>query len=715
MLKTYDREALTAPELFTLDDSVPDPPQEEVALRALFENTTAGIAEIDAATGRFLIVNRRYCQMTGRTAAELLGGLCVSDVLHPDNDRVAVEVAEAHGQTERRYLQPNGQVTWVRISVAVTARDAAGAALRISAIVQDVTDSHIAREKLRASESLLRLSLEIGRVGCFTRDLVTGDIQCGPETRSMHGLPPGDQPIPASIWLDTVLPEDRENLLAPMSLAITECLPEANFQYRFRHPATGQVRHIEVRTRYDYDARGRPIASVGAIIDVTERHEAQAKITHLAFHDTLTGFPNRTMFRQSLEAALRHARRGREIAVLYLDLDRFKEVNDMYGHSAGDGLLRDVAARLQADMDQSTSIARLGGDEFAIIQQGGDQPARAIALATRLVEAMRPAFLVDWHRIEIGTSIGIAIAPDDGDGPEKILAAADLALYDAKAEGRDCFRLYRPALSERAMARRDLERDLRQAVERGEFEVFYQPILDAKSLVVTGMEALLRWRHPVQGLLSPDSFVPLAEELGLIKPIGEWVLAQACADAAVWPRAVRVAVNLSVVQFADRNLISVISSALENSGLVPNRLELEITETVMLKESEANLATLHRIRELGVRIALDDFGTGFSSLSYLRSFPFDKLKVDRSFTRELCHSQQSAAIMRSILGLCAELGITSTVEGVESEEQLQALRQEGCIEVQGFLFGKPGPVDLVPETLARSDVRPRRLDLSAGD
>ncbi len=678
-----------------------DPGAQDATLQALFENTTAGVAEIDAASGRFLRVNRRYCQITGRTAAELLGGLGIHDVLHPDDERVPICVAEERGDAERRYLLPDGQIAWVWISVAVTARDALGRALRISAVVQDVTESHAARERLRASEALLRLSLQVGQVGCFTRDIGTGSILCGPETRTMHGFPPGEDPIPTEAWLGMILPEDRREVQAAIRVAVADRLPELGYEYRFHHPFTGEVRHIEVRTRYEYDAQGRPVRSMGAIIDVTRSRQAEARITYLAFHDTLTGLPNRARFHERLQAALGMAERGRDVAVLSLDLDCFKDVNDTQGHSVGDALLRDVALRLKSVVDPSCSIARLGGDEFAVIQCGCEQPQAAAALAARIAEALSLPFTPEGHQLAIATSIGIALAPRDGPDVDTILKAADLALYAAKAEGRGRFRFFEAAMSSRAERRLALAADLRRALAGEEFEVYYQPILRAGTLEPVALEALLRWRHPERGLVMPDDFIPLAEELGLIVPMGEWVLARACADAATWPGSVRVAVNLSAVQFASPGLAASVARVLERSGLGPGRLELEITETVMLQDSDATMATLHRIRAMGMRVALDDFGTGYSSLSYLRSFPFDKVKIDRSFARDLGRSPQGNAIMHAVLDLCAGLGMTTTVEGVETAEQLRAVTALGCGEVQGFLFSRAVPASQVPALLAR--------------
>lgn len=685
-----------------------DPAEQEVTLRALFDNTTAGIAEIDAETGRFLTVNRRYCQITGRPAAELLGGLRITDVLHPEEQRVATAVAEAGGDAERRYLRPDGQVAWVRISVAVTARDRCGAARRISAVVQDVTESHAAQEKLKASEAMLRLSLEIGQIGSFSRDLVTGHIQCGEETRLMHGLPAGNTPIPFEAWLATVVPEDRSLLLAALSNSVADRRLNAGYEYRFCHPVSGEIRHIEVRTRYEYDANGRPLLALGAIIDVTARREAEARIRHLAFHDTLTDLPNRAMFRQQLQVALASNAEEGDIAVLYLNLDGFKNVNDTHGHSIGDWLLCEVARRLQDATGPSVSIARLGGDEFALIQRGLQCSADAAAMAKRLLAALHFPFLVNEREIIIATSIGVALVPRDGVAADEILKAADLALYDAKAAGRGCFRFYQQAMSDRIAAHRALEMDLRLAVARGEFVLHYQPILDVETLHPVALEALLRWKHPVRGMVLPDDFIPIAEELGLIVPIGAWALARACADATTWQGNLRVAVNLSAIQVGHRDLVSSVISVLAETGLDPRRLELEITETVMLDDSESNLATLHRFKELGIRIALDDFGTGYSSLNYLRSFPFDKVKIDRSFARDLDRSPQCNVIMQAMLDLCAGLGMTSTVEGVETLDQLRAIAAKQCKEVQGYLFSRPVPgdqVNLLLTSLARDAAR----------
>jgi diguanylate cyclase (GGDEF)-like protein len=436
--------------------------------------------------------------------------------------------------------------------------------------------------------------------------------------------------------------------------------------------------------------------------DVTDRRLAEDKVAHMARHDALTNLPNRRLFREELEQALTHLHRGEQAAVLSIDLDRFKHVNDTLGHPVGDELLIAVARRLRECTREEDIIARFGGDEFVIVQVAAElKPAGTSALASRIVDAIGAPFDIGGQQVVVGASIGIAIAPADGTDPEQLLKNADLALYRAKTDGRDTYRYFEAEMDARAQARRTLELDLRAAITRGEFEVHYQPILDLRTNVVVSVEALVRWNHPVRGMVSPLDFIPLAEETGLIVPIGEWVLRQACGEAARWPRDVSVAVNLSPVQFKSRGLLSTIINAVAIAGLAPGRLELEITESVLLQDGEATLATLHGLRQFGVRISMDDFGTGYSSLSYLRSFPFDKIKIDSSFIKELATHDDSMAIVRAVTGLGKSLGITTTAEGVETSEQLTLLRAEGCSEIQGFLFSRPLPAAGIERLLAR--------------
>jgi diguanylate cyclase (GGDEF)-like protein len=425
----------------------------------------------------------------------------------------------------------------------------------------------------------------------------------------------------------------------------------------------------------------------------------------MARHDALTNLPNRTLFRERLERALQLAKRGDHLAVFCLDLDHFKEINDSLGHPVGDALLNEVAARLRGCITESDTVARLGGDEFAIVQlRSNCEPTAVAALASQIVEIVAAPYEIEGHHLVIGVSIGISLAPDDGNNPDDLLKNADLALYRAKADGRGTYRFFEAGMDARVQARRLLERDLRFALRREEFEVHYQPIRDLATDETVVFEALVRWNHPERGLIVPTHFIPIAEETSLIVQLGDWVLRRACRDAAGWSKAAAVAVNLSPVQFRNPNLAASVKAALTESGLPAYRLELEITESVLLQNSETTLAVLHELRAHGVKISLDDFGTGYSSLSYLRSFPFDKIKIDRSFVSELATRDDSMAIVRAVAGLGRSLGMVTTAEGVENAEQLELLRREGCTQAQGYLFSKPRPASEVERLLAGARV-----------
>jgi diguanylate cyclase (GGDEF)-like protein/PAS domain S-box-containing protein len=440
----------------------------------------------------------------------------------------------------------------------------------------------------------------------------------------------------------------------------------------------------------------RPMAGRGCVIlvqDITERRAAEAHIAHLARHDALTGLPNRAQFHARLKESLALAQRGQSFALLCLDLDHFKQVNDTLGHPIGDQLLREVTARLRRTMRESDMIARLGGDEFAIIQGAIQRPEDATVLAERLISVLSEPCEIEGHRIAIGTCIGITRGPADGGSADELLKNADLALYRAKAEGRGTWRCFEPEMDARMQERRRLEMDLRAALEAEEFQLLYQPLVDTARMSLNGFEALLRWHSPSRGTVSPAEFIPLAEETGLIVPLGAWVVRAACQEATTWPARLSIAVNVSVVQFRQPGFVDIVAAALRDSGLDPARLELEVTETIMLEDNAQTLAQLHRLRRLGVRISMDDFGTGYSSLSYLRSFPFDKIKIDQSFIRDLDQRSEAQAIVRAIAGLGQSLGMRTTAEGVENAAQLRHLRTAGCTDAQGYLFGRPIPAD----------------------
>ena len=422
--------------------------------------------------------------------------------------------------------------------------------------------------------------------------------------------------------------------------------------------------------------------------DVTAQKEAEARIEHMAHHDALTGLPNRVLFQAQLEHALRWRGREGQVAVLFIDLDNFKNINDTLGHQVGDTLLKTVAARLEECVRAGDVVARLGGDEFVIVQTELEHPTDAANLATRVREAILDSCEIADHNIVVDASIGIALSPDDGSDPHELIKNADLALFGAKASGRGTYRFFEQAMDRRMLERHELELELRKALVNGEFQVHFQPLVNLDTDRIGCCEALLRWNHPERGYIPPDRFIHLAEETGLITRIGDWVIRTACHEAAKWPDNVMLAVNISPVQFRSQNFVEVVTHSLAASGLSPERLELEITEAILLENTEATLSTLGQFHALGVRIAMDDFGTGYSSLSYLQKFPFDKIKIDGSFIQGLSDSDESAAIVRAVAGLAKSFRMTTTAEGVETDEQLRIVKELGCTEMQGHLFSK---------------------------
>ena len=423
--------------------------------------------------------------------------------------------------------------------------------------------------------------------------------------------------------------------------------------------------------------------------DVTDKKLAESRIAHMAHHDALTGLPNRLLLAQKLRERLVEADKHEPFAVLALDLDLFKRVNDTLGHQFGDLLLCQVAQRLRDCTREGDLVVRFGGDEFAIVQLTGQQPQAATLLAERVIAALGTPFDLESHQIVIGTSIGVALAPQDGNEPYALLKNADLALYRAKADGRNVFRFFEPTMDAKMQARRLLEVDLRKALAEDELELVYQPIIGSADRRIVGFEALLRWNHPTRGRVAPDDFIPLAEEIGLIGEIGEWVLRQACAEAATWPAPIKVAVNLSPVQLRSAILAQTIVGILASTGLSPARLELEVTEAVLIQEAEAIKETLNLLRGAGVRIAMDDFGTGYSSLSYLQRFPFDKIKIDKGFMQRTATDADAFAIVKAVISLGRSLGMTVTAEGVDTQQQFDWLKAEQCAECQGYLFSPP--------------------------
>jgi diguanylate cyclase (GGDEF)-like protein len=455
-----------------------------------------------------------------------------------------------------------------------------------------------------------------------------------------------------------------------------------------------ETRIIEISDGRTIAISNQPMPAGGWVAtheDITARRQAEKQIAYLARHDTLTDLPNRARLREWLTHALTHSHRGRPLAVLHIDLDHFMTLNDSLGHPIGDELLRAVGERLRANVGDNDLVARIGGDEFAVALSDIAAASEAAAITTRICDAIRVPYEIAGHTLMIDSSVGISLAPDDGSDADALIKNADLALSRAKSEGRGIYRFFEPEMDARTQARRKIELALKNALPRDEFELFYQPIVNLKTNQITSFEALLRWHHPERGLILPTEFIPVAEEIGLIAPIGDWVIYQSCKEAATWPEHLKVAINLSPAHLARSNIIALITGALAAARLPANRVELEVTEAVLLHATENTLATLHQLRDMGVRIALDDFGTGYSSLSYLRSFPFDKLKIDRSFIKDIGENEESVAIIEAIAMLAKALNVTTTAEGVETEQQLREIRRLGFTEMQGFLFSQPLP------------------------
>jgi len=583
--------------------------------------------------------------------------------------------------------------------------------------------SHRVRYLLRAAENVaeLRRSRErltaaqrLARMGSWQLDLETGQLSASEEALALYGLPRQDGPIDPALLRPLIHPDDLPGLEAAMR-ACLEGQESLHHDYRVVL-ADGSERLMHSQAQLVHDEGGRRIGLEGTVQDVTERRRAEEQILYLAYHDALTGLGNRLLFKQRLGLALAQARRGESgIGVLFLDLDHFKRINDTLGHSVGDLLLQGVADRIVASVresdtvarsatsDSAAAISRLGGDEFTILLSEVREAQDLAKVARRILDALSRPFTLEGHEIVIGASIGIAAWPMDGDDVETLLRNADTAMYHAKDRGRNNYQFYTESMNAVALRRLILEGKLRRALEQGELELYYQPKTSLADGRTTGLEALLRWRDPELGMVLPDVFIPIAEETGLILPIGEWVLREACAQLRRWREAgvpaAPVAVNLSVHQFRSLKLVETVTRALAGSDADPRLLELEITESVLLRDTTTVLSALDALRSLGVRIALDDFGTGYSSFHYLRRLPVDTLKIDRSFVREIESSPDDAALMAAIVSMGRALRLTVVAEGVETEGQRRLLAGWGCHEMQGYLVSRPVPVSEIERYL----------------
>jgi diguanylate cyclase (GGDEF)-like protein/PAS domain S-box-containing protein len=638
---------------------------------------------------------------------------------HPDDAQRMLESrqrANAAGEgyeVEGRIRRHDGAYRWHKlvltpIRVGGSVSEWLGTALDIDEIVT-------AREKLQISEERLSQALDAGSDGLWEFDLSRGGGTWFSERWwRMLGYEPGDLNVTPQTWRRLLHPADRTMVLAKLTdhLAGRTAVFECEHRLLRKDGTWGWVlTRGKVVAR---NAAGKPTRIVGTDIDIEARKAAEHKIAHMARHDGLTDLPNRALFRERLDQRLAElGQRPGTCAVLCLDLDGFKAVNDKHGHGVGDALLREVAHRLRSTLRSDATVARFGGDEFAVILNAS-APHQIATVAKRLIKAVSAPVTIDGPPMEVGVSIGIALAPRDGSDVDTLLKRADLALYRAKAEGKDTYRFYEPVMDETRAERRILEVDLRRAVHDGSLTLYFQPQVRSGQGDLIGFEALARWHHPSRGMISPADFIPLAEETGLILPLGAWVLRKACEEAARWPETLKVAVNLSAQQIVQPGLPELVLSVLTESGLSPRRLELEVTETVIINDMTRALSTLRRLKGLGVAIAMDDFGTGYSSLATLQAFPFDKIKIDRSFVGQVMKSREAAVITRAVIGLGHSLGIGVVAEGVETSGQMAFLQEEACTEFQGFLFGRPQAIEhftaqiygTAPSPPATEEVRP---------
>jgi diguanylate cyclase (GGDEF)-like protein/PAS domain S-box-containing protein len=662
---------------------------ERERLDTAINNMPQGLLMFDA-SAKLVVCNRRYIEMYGLSPDLVKPGCSLHDLvllrkaggsISDDVEEYYAGILSSLGQDARETIleteagrviarkdQPVASGGWVTTHTDITER------------VKIERERDRSREFLNHIINRVPSAIIVKDVHNFRYALVNAaaEVYFGASSDRIVGKTARDLWPPATVEL--IAEHDRKLLQSDGYLSFDE--------HRFDTPGIGSriftSKRIIVR-----NGRGEPQYLLSVMDDVTERKLANERIVHMAHHDALTDLPNRVLFREQLEQALKWVHRGKQVAVLFLDLDHFKTVNDSLGHPAGDELLKAVAGRLTACLSDTDSVARLGGDEFAIIQTAIAVPGDTTSLVGRIFAALKPPFEVNGHQLLAETSIGIAVAPNDGVDSDQLLKNADLAMYGAKAEGRGVYRFFEPDMDARVKARRALESDLREAIQHLEFELVYQPIVNLQDDSISGCEALLRWRHPERGAVSPADFIPIAEETGLIVPIGEWVVRTACVQAANWPDDISISVNVSPVQFKNGGFVQLVVNALAMSGLKPSRLELEITEAVLIHDAAEALALLNQLRAFGVRIAMDDFGTGYSSLSYLQRFPFDKIKIDQSFIKGVEDSIGQQSIVQAVMTIAKTRHMTTTAEGVETEQQKEVLRALGCTELQGYLFSPP--------------------------
>ena len=674
-------------------------------LDTALNNMIQGLNLFDA-DGRLVLCNERYLRMYGLSPEKVRPGCTVRDLIEQriaagtfftvDPEKYASDLKTAVEQQRARNATldlPDGRI------VTVVSQPTKGGGWVVTH--EEITERRRIEKERDRNREFAHKVIESVPVPIAVKDARTlqyvlinraGERFYGIPREQMIGKTAAEV-LPASS-AKSVTHEDHR--LASTRQA--ELIPE----HPFETPGNGT--RIIASTRLPIlDADGGTQYLLTVVEDRTNRKRAEAQIAHMAHHDALTSLPNRAAFNECIAATIEQTRDSSDgFAVLSVDVDRFKEVNDVFGHAVGDALLRELSSRMQAAA-AGAFIARLGGDEFMLIAADGPQPQQAAMLADRLLACVTDEMEIHGQRLRVGLSVGVAIFPTDGEDQQTLLANADAALYRAKAAGRGAVQFFEAHMDRQLREGRALQHDLRLAIERGELSLHYQPQARMAGEVV-GFEALVRWTHPTRGMIPPTRFIPVAEESGLIIPLGEWILREACREAASWPEKLQIAINLSPVQFRHGDLPGLVHSILLETGLSPNRLEFEITEGVLIDDFSRATSTLRRLKLLGVRIAMDDFGTGYSSLSYLQAFPFDKIKIDQSFISNLERSPQSATIVRAVIGLARGLNLPVVAEGVETEEQIAFLARESCDKVQGFIIGRPMPIENYAELIGRIPV-----------
>jgi len=725
-------------------EDITDRKEVEERYRTTFDNAPVGIMHTAIDNYRILRANRKLCEMLGFTQDELLA-MTSTDIVHPDyrftdqsrykNQMLKNEVPSY--SSERKFLRKDGSSIWVNRTVSLV-HDAAGKPLYFIRIIEDISERKQAEQRQAMEHAVTRVLAEAETLAeaipkiiqticeamswqcgaCWQWDEETGLLRCTecwgvavpeirefvtenrsrtmePKTASGQGLVRRIYKTGQPVWITDI---SQYKGLQRASLLIKAGLHGA-FGFPLRHgkEVLGAMEFFHSDVREPDDMLIQITRSISdQIAQFVVRQKAEERVRRLAHYDELTGLPNRTMFNERVSHALTRAlRTARTLAILFIDLDRFKNINDTLGHEAGDRVLKEVADRLRGCLRESDTVGRLGGDEFVVLIEEPPRPVNAALVAQKILAAMGTPFLVQAQEFHITASIGISTYPDDAADMQTLMKDADIAMYRAKEQGKNNFQFYSAQINAHSIERLSLESGLRRALERDEFLLHYQPKLDIRSGRITGVEALLRWQQPVQGLIPPAQFIQLAEETGLIVPIGAWVLKTACAQNKAWQleglAPVRVAVNLSPRQFAHENLLEDVARVLEQTGLDPAFLELEITESVVMQNPEQAVVLLNRLKALGIHLAIDDFGTGYSSLSYLKRFPLDTLKIDRMFIRDLPDDSDDAAITQAIIAMARSLRLSVVAEGVETAAQLSFLRDCECDEIQGFYFSRPQP------------------------